>query len=464
MTSTVPTGPGLGSTGTAQVPALATAEPWLSLKHSVGELRAFQCADGSVDFEGRPDRERIGRLLDDAVAAVQDLAGLLPHDALYLHAVAKDLRRWADDGFGVPDFLDSLAAFRPAAQRTDGLPHVVVFATRLMNGDPGSFLEALAVRVVWPQWLADVERAGYDNPLVVPLAFEDFTDGFDSHTAVLFPESVSVRSAPPSYDWGALFCDREAARFATVVSAAAKTLRLELPQDARELLTDHERCMHAFALWDTLHDRSHNKGSLPFDPFLVRQRCPQWIYALEELRCELRAHRDARHLERDGVPQARDAQFALVLDRLLRFPVTGERDGNYDALCGQLLFAYLHRHQAVDWWDNVLTINWERVPTVLDMLLGELESLYRSGVNRPKVVHWAAAYDLVCTYLSPHPASAWAQGGRALDLTEPPRNLVDDVLPDEFPLGLFYAMLARRLRTVVASVKGITTPLETARG
>ncbi|GHE34696.1 hypothetical protein [Streptomyces capitiformicae] len=68
MTSTVPTGPGLG-TGTAQVPALATVEPWLSLKHSVQALRPFQREDDSVDFDGDADREHVGRLLDDAVAA-----------------------------------------------------------------------------------------------------------------------------------------------------------------------------------------------------------------------------------------------------------------------------------------------------------------------------------------------------------------------------------------------------------
>ncbi|MEU2309401.1 DUF6421 family protein [Streptomyces misionensis] len=464
MTSTVPIGFALGSTGARQMPTLATAEPWLSLKHSVQALRGAQREDGSIDFDAGANRAHVVDLLDDAVAAVRDLARLLPHDARYLHAVAQDLRRWGDGGFEVPDFLDSLVAFQPAAQRVDGLAHVVLFATRTQNGSPGCFLEALAVRVVWPQWLADIERADYDNPLIVPLAFEDFTDGFDSHAAVLFPESVSVRSAPSTYSWGALFCDREAARFATVVTSATRALRLKLPQEAQELLADHERCVHAFALWDTLHDRSHSKGSLPFDPFLVRQRSPQWIYALEELRCELRAHRDARRLEREGVPQARDAQFALVLDRLLRFPITGDRDGNYDALCGQLLFAYLHHHKAVGWCDNVLTIDWDRLPTVLDMLLGELEALYRAGVNHPKIVYWSAAYDLVSTYLSPHPASTWAQGVRALDLMKPPRELVYDVLPDEFPLGLFYAMLARRLRTVVASVKGITAPLETAHG
>ncbi len=41
---------------------------------------------------------------------------------------------------------------------------------------------------------------------------------------------------------------------------------------------------------------------------------------------------------------ARHVQYAILLDRLLRFPITGARVRNYDGLGGQLLFAYLHRH------------------------------------------------------------------------------------------------------------------------
>ncbi|TDC71952.1 DUF6421 family protein, partial [Streptomyces hainanensis] len=54
------------------------------------------------------------------------------------------------------------------------------------------------------------------------------------------------------------------------------------------------------------------------------------------------------------------------------------------------------------------------------------------------------------------PGSTWAKGPDALDLSLPPRKLVDDVLPDEFPLSLFYEALARKLRKVVESTRGIT--------
>ena len=89
-------------------------------------------------------------------------------------------------------------------------------------------------------------------------------------------------------------------------------------------------------------------------------------------------------------------------------------------------------------------------------LCGEIEKLYRDGIDRPKLVHWFAAYDLVSTYLSPHPGSTWAKGPDALDTSLPPRKLVDEVLPDEFPLSMFYEALSKKLKKVIASTKGIT--------
>jgi hypothetical protein len=205
-----------------------------------------------------------------------------------------------------------------------------------------------------------------------------------------------------------------------------------------------------------IHDRTHSHGDLPFDPFMIKQRQPFWMYGLEELRCDLTAFREAVRLEADGVPQGHDVQYAMLFDRLFRFPVTGARERNYDGLGGQLLFAYLHKHDVLRWTDSKLSIDWERAPEVTQQLCAEIEDLYRAGIDRPKLVHWFAAYDLVSAYLAPHPGSRWAKGPDALDLTLPPRKLVDDVLPDEFPLSMFYEALSRKLKNVIASTKGIT--------
>ncbi len=192
------------------------------------------------------------------------------------------------------------------------------------NGNPDRNFEAVVLRMVWPDWLAELERTRYDNPLFCGITFEDFTAGYDTNSAVLFPETIAVREAPERFSWGGIFCDREAARFRRVSEAAVETLGVELPEDIREMLDDQERCQQAFVLWDMVHDRTHSHGDLPFDPFMIKQRQPFWMYGLEELRCDLTAFKEAVKLEAEGYSQARDVQFAVIFDRMFRFPVTGE--------------------------------------------------------------------------------------------------------------------------------------------
>ncbi|MFC8842102.1 DUF6421 family protein [Streptomyces griseoincarnatus] len=431
---------------------------WPVLKDAVERIRPWQSKDGSLDLgaEGAPSRADAEHAVRTVIGAVDELSPLLPHDRAYHEALTKDLARWAEGGFEVPDFLDSLLAFQPAAHREDGLEHLVVFPMYTQNGNPDRNLEAVVFRMVWPDWLAELERTRYDNPLFCGITFEDFTAGYDTNSAVLFPETIAVREAPERFTWGAIFCDREAARFRRVTDAAVDILGLELPEDVAAMVHDQKRCEEAFVLWDMIHDRTHSHGDLPFDPFMIKQRQPFWMYGLEELRCDLTAFREAVKLAGEGVPQARDVQIAVIFDRMFRFPVTGERVRNYDGLGGQLLFAYLHKHDVVRWTDNKLSIDWERAPQVTNELCAEIEKLYRDGIDRPKLVHWFAGYELVSQYLSPHPGSKWAKGSEALDLSLPPRKLVDDVLPDEFPLSMFYEALSKKLKKVIASTRGIT--------
>jgi hypothetical protein len=431
---------------------------WPVLKDAVEEIRPWQSADGSIDFEaeGAPDTADADLAVRRVIDAIEQLAPLLPHDAEYHEALVKDLRRWADGGFQVPDFLDSLLAFQPAAHRENGLQHLVVFPMYTQNGNPDRNFEAVVLRMVWPDWLAELERTRYDNPLFCGITFEDFTAGYDTNSAVLFPETIAVREAPERFSWGGIFCDREAARFRAVTDAAVDVLGLQLPEDIAAMVHDQERCEQAFVLWDMVHDRTHSHGDLPFDPFMIKQRQPFWMYGLEELRCDLTAFKEAVKLEAEGHQHGRDVQYAVLFDRMFRFPVTGDRVRNYDGLGGQLLFAYLHQHDVVRWTDNKLHIDWQRAPQITNQLCAVIEDLYRAGIDRPKLVHWFKAYELVSTYLAPHPGSRWAKGPDALDLTQPPRKLVDDVLPDEFPLSMFYEALSKKLKNVIASTKGIT--------
>ncbi|MFF0433642.1 DUF6421 family protein [Streptomyces sp. NPDC004327] len=431
---------------------------WPELKNAVEELRPWQSNDGSIDFaaEGAPTRAAAEQTVGRLVAAVEQLSPLVPHDAAYHRALVADLRKWAEGGFEVPDFLDSLMEFHPAASRADGLQHLVLFPMYTQNGNPDRNFEAVVLRMVWPEWLSELEATRYDNPGFCGITFEDFTAGYDTNSAVLFPETVAVREVPERFTWGGIFCDREAARFRKVTEAAVDTLGLKLPADIDAMLGDQKRCEQAFVLWDLVHDRAHSRGDLPFDPFMIKQRQPFWMYGLEELRCDLTAFKEAVKLEAEGNEHGRDVQYAVLFDRMFRFPLTGDRNRNYDGLGGQLLFAYLHKNEVVRWTDNVLTIDWERAPEVTNRLCGEIETLYRDGIDRPKLVHWFKAYDFVSTYLAPHPGSKWAKGPDALDTSLPPRKLVDDVLPDEFPLSMFFEALSKKMKGVIADTKGIT--------
>jgi hypothetical protein len=314
---------------------------------------------------------------------------------------------------------------------------------------------------VWPDWIAELERDKYPNPQFLPIEFvarDAFTAGYDTNSAVLFPETVAVRETPV-FTWGAILCDREAARFRMVTSAAAATLKMSLPPDAARLLADQRLTQEVFVLWDLVHDRTHSHGDLPFDPFMIKQRMPYFLYSLEELRCDLTAFRAAVNLERDGGPgtsHARLVQYAILFDRLFRFPITGGRVRNYDGLGGQLLFAYLHRHGVIRWTDNRLNVDWARIADAVIELATEVETLYRDGIDRPKPSHWMAAYQLVAGYVAPNPASVWARGASALPLDGPAKGLVDAVLPDEFPLSMFYEALSKKLGPVIEATRGVT--------
>ena len=428
------------------------SESWLALKAAVEELRLLQARDGSLRPEA--DRERAAALVEVMVAKVAELAPHFPHDAEYLAALPVDLQRWVDEGFGVPDFLDSLQAFRPDQHRVDGAEHLVLFPMYTQNGNPDRVFEAVLLSVFWPEWLADVE-ARFDNKMFLSVEFLDHTPGYDTNSAVLFPETVSVREVP-TFHWGAIFSDREAARFRRITAAAAQTLSLDLPPEGERLVASQEMAQSALAMWDLLHDRTHSHGDLPFDPFMIKQRMPYWMYALEELRCDLGTFRQCVDLAAEGHPFARAVQVAIVFDRGFRFPITGDRTRNYDGLGGQLLFAWLHKHDALRWTDNKLTFDWARVPETVVALSDAVETLYRDGIDRSKIAHWMAAHELISQYVAPHPASVWAKGAEHLPLDGPRKGLNDAVLPDEFPLNVFFEALRTKLTPVVESTRGIT--------
>jgi len=451
---------------------IASSPAWLSLKAAVADLQALQVKDGSVPD---PVDHPVARtLVARIVSSIEMLAPAFPHDHDYLAALRDDFAAWSAGGWGVPDFLASLVAFHPEQHRVDGTRHLVVFPMYTQNGSTDRHVEAVLIEVLWPSFIASLEAGDYSNPLFVPIRFLDFTAGYDTNSAVLFPESVATSSIP-QYTWGAIFADREAARFRRVVREAASVTRLSLPDDAVRLLDDQELTERTFVMWDLIHDRTHMRGDLPFDPFMIKQRMPYFLYSLEELRCDLTAFREAVRIQRRleaardavevGAPDAADAelldhaklvQYAVLFDRIFRFAITGSRVRNYDGLGGQLLFAWLHQRGVLHWTDTRLTIDWPDVADAVVALGDAIDELYWRSIDRPKTAHWLAAYELVTSTVTPNPASVWAEGPRALPLDGPPRGLTDAVLDDEFPLSMFYEALEKKMRDVITSTAGIT--------
>ncbi|GAA1058189.1 hypothetical protein GCM10017608_05920 [Agromyces luteolus] len=447
-----------------------TDPAWVRLKESATRLQSLQVKDGSVPEES--DKPAASALVDAVVESVAALAPRFPHEAAYLEALQADFRKWQAEGLGVPDFLDSLVEFQPQLHRVDGIRHLVVFPMTTQNGSSDRHVEALVVETIWPEFIAHLEAGDYGNKLFVSLRLVDFTPGYDTNSAVLFPETVAMREIPP-FTWGAIFQDREAARYRRVVRAASEITKLELPDDAASLLEDQDLAERTFVMWDIIHDRTHMRGDLPFDPFMIKQRMPFFLYSLEELRCDLTAFRESVKIERglrarvaegdelDAVDahlleHAKLVQYAVIFDRIFRFAITGSRVRNYDGLGGQLLFAWLHQKHVLDWTDVKLTFDWEAVPDAVVELGDAIDELYWKSIDRPKTAHWLAAYELVRGVLTPNPASVWAEGLPREVLAGAPKGYTDLVMDDEFPLSMFFEALDRKMKPVIESTVGIT--------
>ncbi|MFF3027224.1 DUF6421 family protein [Microbacterium sp. NPDC057944] len=442
---------------------------WAQLKDAAIAIRELQIKDGSI-----PDAAHHGvarELVAAITAGIRALAPAFPHDADYLSASIVDFDRWASEDFGVPDFLDSLVAFQPQQHRVDGIRHLVIFPMYTQNGSSDRLVEALIVETIWPEFIAALEAGDYGNKLFVSLRLVDFTPGYDTNSAVLFPETVAMREIP-SFTWGAIFQDREAARYRRVTRAASEITNLDLPERAAAMLDDQALTERAFVMWDIIHDRTHMRGDLPFDPFMIKQRMPFFLYSLEEMRCDMTAFRESVKIERalaariaageeltEAEREMHDhaglVQYAVIFDRIFRFAITGNRTRNYDAVGGQLLFAWLHQRGVLHWTDTALAFDWDNVPDAVVALGDAIDDLYWHSIDRPKVAHWLAAYELVRGTLTPHPASQWARGLSDEILAGAPKGYTDAVMDDEFPLSMFFETLDKKMKPVIESTVGI---------
>src|SRR6187402_2529942 len=146
---------------------LAAHPAWLALKAAAVELQPMQSQNGAIEDAANHSRAR--ELVDTIRTSIVPFVDVFPHDADYLRALDTDFERWADSGFGVPDFLDSLVAFQPQQHRVDGLRHLVVFPMYTQNGSRDRHVEALLAEVIWPEFIEQLEAGDYSNKLFVPL-------------------------------------------------------------------------------------------------------------------------------------------------------------------------------------------------------------------------------------------------------------------------------------------------------
>lgn len=428
--------------------AIGTEEPllhndaWVALKDAINRLRALQESDGVVLSEHHLVAKDC---VANALAAIEALSPTLPHQREYFVQLALDFQRWIEGGLAKPDFGASLAVFHPEHERHDRCAHVAVFPLYTPNANSDTRFEALLVRTPWPEWLASLERSHFPNAKFVPGHLVDSTDGYVSECAVLFPETVSLLGRPTNH-FGMIFCDREARRLKACARRAAEAVGLQLHPELECWLGSLPLIADTTALWDLIHDRAHSLGELPFDPFMIRQRAPFWMYGLEELRVDLRSYGEAARLAAEGFHFARYVCWAILLDRIFRFPITGPRVRNYDALGGQLLFSYLHQKDVLLWVDNRLTIRWDVLDASVAGLREELTTLYKLGADCSKMTFWLSAHDLIARYVRPNVASQWKADTRAVTDEEDVKRWLALVHPDEFPLGNFHLNLLRKLK------------------
>jgi hypothetical protein len=194
-------------------------------------------------------------------------------------------------------------------------------------------------------------------------------------------------------------------------------------------------------------------GDLPFDPFMIKQRSPYWMYALEELRCDLNSYKEAGDLFKNGFAHGRLVMYSILFDRIFRFAVTGARVRNYDGLGGQILFSHLHKAKVINWRDNILSIDWLELDNEIEKLRVEIEELYRKGINSPKLVYWQNAYKLVSNIVEVSPSSKWQKDN--FDFSRSQKEILDDIQDDEFPLSLFHEALAKKIAPTIEQCSGI---------
>ena len=355
----------------------------------------------------------------------------------------------------VPDFLDSLLAFQPDLRRgRPGAPRRLpdVHAERqprpTRRGRRGA-------QVYWPEWLAELER----TPTTTRCSSASASRTSPRATTPTRPCSSPRRSPcarPPSVSpGGGIFADREAARFRRVSTAPPSTSSaLDLPPEAPRWSHDQGGTERVRLVG---HDpRPHPQPRRP----AVRPVHDQAAHAVLDVRpggAALRPHRLPRGRRPRGGRRASRTpgyvQYAILFDRMFRFPITGERVRNYDGLGGQLLFAYLHQHDVLRWTDNSLTSTGAAPAVVKPAVRRDREALPRR--HRPPEARTGSPPTSWSPPTSPRTRRRCGPRVRTpCPSTARPRRRPTTCFRTSFRSACSTRRCAKKLKNVIASTKG----------
>jgi hypothetical protein len=374
------------------------------------------------------------------------------HQLDYFQALTADFESWRDAGLRTePDFAESFLKLKLQNKRGLNQTALVVAPMYLQNASTEYRFEAVYLEIPWPLWLKHIEKNNPD-PTYVPGRLLEYSNGYDSNCAVLFPEQI-LSNKKLNDVVGVIFCDREAERLMHYAQFAAVHFNITFPPDLTACLQSNVLIEDAFMLWDLMHNSSHFEGPLPYDRFKSGKKQPYWMYALEELKVDLTAYsKIMKSDKKNGLNCV--ARYIIVLDRLFRFSISGEREKNYDALAGQLLLSFLQSENVsggntstgqdtkagVEKNSTKISLNWENIQQRILQFKKILDAHEIDGANLSLEEYWLKSYYLVASLLPPALTSNFPRTYSEL-LRLPDKKALsregirDRVKSDEFPLN-----------------------------
>ena len=322
--STGPPSPSSRSAAAAADSAAAADPAWTRAQRRRRGAAPAQEPDGSVDPDEH-DAAASREFVETIATAAEALAQHFPHQADYIDALGADLRAWADPGFGKPDFtaLDRGLPSRAAPRGRDRAPR------RLPDVQAERLPRHLLRGADRPRPLARVaRRARGDRATTTPSSSRstlvDYTAGYDSECAVLFPETFSRRrsarqptSARSSATARPSAC---AASRAAPPRCSSSTCRPTPPRCSPRRELSAER-LHPLGPPPRPHAHARRPPVRP-----VHDPPAQPLLDVRAGGASLRpdgVRRGRSSSRREGFAFARYVQYAILFDRLFRFPITG---------------------------------------------------------------------------------------------------------------------------------------------